>query len=126
MNNNALVKLLFVKPAIFDEIKLRLSGVFAAKTALSASPATRASACDSSSFQTRTMPTTETDVLNIIIRVRVFGTRVAKPVVRTMKTSWAAPRGICIRRERTRPYPKPFMMRPENYINTCQLLAGGP
>jgi hypothetical protein len=53
------------------------------------------------------MPIMDTDVLKIIMRIRVLGTKVATVTVMRRKIICAAPMGICRRRERRAEKPKP-------------------
>lgn len=103
-----------MKPATFELMMLSERGILTAKTAPRARPVSLPRRLSSSSFQTSIMPIREVRVLNIIMRIRVWGTKVAMPAVRMRKTTWAPPRGICMRRERIWEKPKPLMMIEEN------------
>jgi hypothetical protein len=86
-NMSALTVLFFVNPATFELIRLRDKGMFAAKTPPRHRPVIFPARLSSSSFQISSIPTIETAVLNIIIRIRDLGTSEATPEVRSRKTS---------------------------------------
>lgn len=104
-----LVVLRLVKPATFELIILKESGMLTPKTAPNDSPVSRPFLLFSSSFQTRIIPTMEVTVFKIIIKIRVLGTKVAMAAVKARNMICEAPRGICISRDLRWEKPKLLM-----------------
>lgn len=115
-NMTALTVLFLVNPATFELIRLRDKGMLAAKTPPRQRPVIFPARLSSPSFQIRSIPTIETAVLKIIMRIRVFGTSEATPELRMRKTSCAPPIGIWMRRASRCGKPKPVMMIAEKLV----------
>jgi len=116
-NMSELTVLFFVNPATFELIKLRDNGMLAANTPPRHRPVILPARLSSLSFQIRSIPTIETAVLKIIMRIRVLGTSEADPEVRRRKTSWAPPIGIWMRRASRWGKPKPVIMIAEKLVS---------